>query len=357
MTTNSDDTSSHSQTASSDKSDVRESDRAKKRRRGTEDGQGQKFRAVGQNRKAIRAETRGKDKEIKAGITHALIEWGSYNPDFVTSGTAGEKELYDFLQQLEKVSTFAKTSADTAARFLSEQRKNSKLKILTAIQSKLPDLLQDDVILLTDATSLKNALNQPFQVPLLHRATTSQPSLAPNTNFGIKELLEHIAEDEEASISVYDYSISDPAERTYQTTVRELLSCFPSENARRTALNFLDIENRTNIQFCPSPIILQDIKTRLDAQKEHNKGKTGSEWKAELRKEFFLASMKNAISSIHADKPGLTWVLILTGRKIWYFPRHVNSRTIRWLAQAGSQSLENYEGGWVKVELRPGDLL
>ncbi|KAI9765386.1 MAG: hypothetical protein M1839_005508 [Geoglossum umbratile] len=129
-----------------------------------------------------------------------------------------------------------------------------------------------------------------------------------------------------------------------------------AKNACRTALNFLDIENRTKIQFCPSPIILQDITTKLDALKQDDKGKTGSEWKAGQQKEFFLASMKNSISTIHVDTGGgVTWVLILTGRKIWYFPRHVSSRTIRWLAQAGSQTLENY-GDWVKVELRRGDL-
>jgi hypothetical protein len=49
MTTNRDDASSHSQTASSGRSDIRESDRAKKRQRGREDGRVQKFRAVGQN--------------------------------------------------------------------------------------------------------------------------------------------------------------------------------------------------------------------------------------------------------------------------------------------------------------------
>src|SRR4051794_2437666 len=110
--------------------------------------------------------------------------------------------------------------------------------------------------------------------------TASHSSLAPATNFGIQELLEHLAEDKEASISVYDYSVPDPAERTRQTTVHEFLSCFRSGNTCHTALNFLDIENRTKIQFCPSPIILQDITTKLDALIQYDKGKTGSEWRA-----------------------------------------------------------------------------
>ena len=226
------------------------------------------------------------------------------------------------------------------------------------IHREISNLQPDDVILLTDSKSLSNALDQPFRVPLLHRATPTHPSLGPNTNFGIHELLKHLDEDKEALLSVYDYSLPDPTQRTRQTTVHEILSSFPSGNDIRPALNFLDIENRTGIQFCPSSIILRDIVTRIDALKQYNKGKTGSEWKAEPRKEFFLASMKNAISSIHVDSgAGVTWILILEGRKIWYFPRHVNSRTILWLAQAGSQTPENYQGDWVKVELRAGDLL
>ena len=170
--------------------------------------------------------------------------------------------------------------------------------------------------------------------------------------------MKHLSEDKEAPLSVYDYSIPDPTKRTCQTTVHEILSCFPSENATRSALNFLDIENCTGIQFCPSPIILQDIVIKINALKQYNKGKTGSEWKPELRKEFFLASMKNAISSIHVDTgAGVTWVLILGGRKIWYFPRHASSQTIRRLAQVGSQTPEKFPGDWAKVELRAGDLL
>jgi hypothetical protein len=49
--------------------------------------------------------------------------------------------------------------------------------------------------------------------------------------------------------------------------------------------------------------------------------------------------------------------LILERRKIWYFPRHVTTQTVRWLGHTGSQNPEDYEGGWVKIELCRGDLL
>jgi hypothetical protein len=324
--------------------------RPNKRRR-VEDG------AVRPNKKAIKAETKQRAKGIDASIADASIEWGSYIHDFQAS-SPGEKELHNFLQRLERVSTFARTRADATARLISRLRKSSKLQILARLQSEILNLPQEDIILLTDTKSLEEALSHSFQVPLLHRVTANHPSLAPNTSFSIHELAKHLAEDKKATISVYDYSISNPNERTRQTTVHEFQSCFSSENACHTALNFLDIENRTKIQFCPFPILLQDITTKLDALIERDKGKTGSEWRAERPNEFFLASKRNSISTIHIDTGGaVTWVLILEGRKIWYFPRHVSSTTVRWLATAGSQTPDHYEGGWVKVELRPGDLL
>src|SRR2546430_1623486 len=219
-----------------------------------------------QKRKKTEKNSREKAKCLKLD---AAIEWGDYNPDFPTSGTAGELELHDFLQRLEKVSTFAKTRIDTTTRLLARLRSSSKLEILKQLQSELLNLPQDDVIQLTDAQSLENALSQPFRIPLLHRATKLHPSLGPHTNFGIQDLLKHLAEDEEASTSVYDYSIQDPLQRTRKTTVQELLSRFQSDNAGGTALNFLDIENRTKIQFCPFQIILQDITTKLEARKQH----------------------------------------------------------------------------------------
>jgi hypothetical protein len=119
-----------------------------------------------------------------------------------------------------------------------------------------------------------------------------------------------------------------------------------------------DIENRLGVQFCPFSISQEDIQNKISTQGQYNIGKTFSTWKPEIRKESFLLSFKNAISSIHVDVGGhLTWILILTGRKIWYFPRQVTTQAARWLARAGSQTLEYYSQGWIKVELTPGDLL
>ena len=254
-----------------------------------------------QKRKDTIKKSKQKAKRLKLDPP---IEWGDYNPALPTSGSAGELELYDFLQRLDKVSTFAKTRTDATARLLAKLRKSSKLDILMQLDSELPNLPQDNVILLTDAQSLEDALSRPFRIPLLHRATSNHPSLGPCTNFGIDDFCKHLADDKDASISVYDYSIEVSSQRTRKTTVHELLSCFLPEKACKAVLNFLDIENRTKIQFCPSQIVLQDVSTKLEARIQHDKGKVESKWTAEQWKEFFILSLKNSISTIHVDTDG-----------------------------------------------------
>jgi hypothetical protein len=54
-------------------------------------------------------EGRARDRSKRLKLNNEVIEWGDYNPDFPTSGTAGELELHDFLCRLEKVSKFAET--------------------------------------------------------------------------------------------------------------------------------------------------------------------------------------------------------------------------------------------------------
>ncbi|KAH0551711.1 hypothetical protein GP486_007072, partial [Trichoglossum hirsutum] len=260
------------------------------------------------------------------------------------------------LERLEKDLTFPNSKQDTAARFLEELRKENKYDILLQLNSELPSFPENNVILLPDEGSLKNALSRPFRTPLLRLA--KKDHLRPM--YCIKDFMDHLSVNETATLSVYNYTTEGLDKRTRQTTVPELLSHFRSKE-RGTALNFLDIENCTKIQFCPPSITLRDISNRIDAERQLDISKTGSEWQTEVRKEFFILSSKNAISTIHVDivdKDGVeTWVSILEGRKIWYFPRHVTAQTVRCLSRAGSQTPENYKDGWVKIELKPGDLL
>ena len=313
-----------------------------------------------QTKRMVEARSREIAKRVK---TYHTPDWGSYNVDFLLPGTSGAHDILQFLKQLDTLSVFPNTRPAIIAQLTSDLRTlKSKNELLVEQQSKLEysaynlNFPEHDVITITDASSLEQALSCPFRMPLLHRATTEHPSLNPYPGFVIKDFLSHLARDREATLCVYDYSISPASQRTRSTTVAELLDCFQSEDSGRP-LNFLDIENRTYHQFCPPPIIQHNIMTNLGTQ-IRDRGKTGSTWDPKPPKEFFLASSKNSVSTIHVDTGGqVTWILILEGRKIWYFPRHPTSRTVRWLELAGSENPQYYEGGWIKVELRRGDLL
>ena len=283
--------------------------------------------------------------------------------NFLVPGTGGAQDVPQFLKQLDALSVFPTTRQDIIAQLTSNLRTlKSKNELLIAQQSTLehpaynPNFPEHDVITITDAQLLDQAIGRPFRMPILHRAIAEHPSLNPYPGFGIKDFLKHLAKDNEATLCVYDYSIPQACRRTRSTIVSELLEFFQSEDGGRP-LNFLDIENRTYHQFCPPPIIQHNLMTHLGTQ-TRDKGKTGSTWDPKPPKEFFLASSKHSISPIHVDTGGqVTWIMILEGRKIWYFPRHPTGQTVRWLELAGPETPQYYEGGWIKVELRRGDLL
>lgn len=81
-----------------------------------------------------------------------------------------------------------------------------------------------------------------------------------------------------------------------------------------------------------------------------------------LHQEFFIASTRNCITPTHVDTGGAnTWVAVLEGRKIWFFPRSSlvdHAAAVQWLGVAGSLEPESLDAaGWAKVELRAGDIL
>ena len=278
------------------------------------------------------------------------LEWSVYKIGSPISNSTGELELFDFIQRLENISTLATTKQDRIARLL--EHTATKLDLLDKLRCELIGCPPDDIILVSDTESFEAALAKSFQVPILYRPATS------SEQFGIRQLLRHLAENEHASVEVYDYSIEDSSKRTRKSSVHELLSCFQPENSHQPALNFLDIENRTKIPFCPPSITLQDVRTKIETQTQDSIGKIGSEWTGEQLKESFLLSKKGAISPIHVDTfASITWIRLLDGQKIWYYPPKVTPQTLRWLARSGSQVPEHYEGGWVKVVLRPADIL
>ena len=89
-----------------------------------------------------------------------------------------------------------------------------KNELLTAQQSKLEhsaynlNFPEHDMITITDTQSLEQVISRPFWMPILHQAITQLPSLNPYSSFGIDDFLKHFARNNEATICVYNYSIS-----------------------------------------------------------------------------------------------------------------------------------------------------
>jgi hypothetical protein len=294
-----------------------------------------------ENKRKQQLDAAKESKRVRRELEQQLIQWGNYDINFPTFNQPSIQEIHDFLQALEKRSSYPHI-------LLSAVNNLPKLEILRFIHYYIP---RNDTIILPGLDTLDDILCQPFTRPIFHR------SKGPSPSFSIQQLLKDFTPYREKGLHVYDYSVADSSERTRRTTVEEALQRFPSNSSSRP-LNFLDIENRTGIAFCPQQIIRYNIQKRIAAQKPDQMGKIDSGWTPKEASEFFLLSSRNAVSSIHIDCGGqLTWIMILEGRKIWYFPRVLNSRTLLWLAEAGSQSPEHYREGWVKVELCPGDLL
>jgi hypothetical protein len=282
-------------------------------------------------------------RELDNKIT---IQWLSreYNIDIPSQNKPSIKEIHDFMIALDKRSSYPQTIAANCNR----------KSMLDAMQYLSDYPLKNDIILIRELDMLDNVLRHPFETPILYRRNGP---LHYQNDLNIKRFLQRLSENSNSNLHVYDYSITDPSLRTRDTTVDEVHRSFPS-TVDSKPLNFLDLENRTGTLYCPEQITHHDIQTQIAYQKEEDLGKIGSTWRSKPPSEFFLLSSRNAVSSIHIDNGGqLTWIKILEGRKIWYFPRSLNMGTLRLLADAGSQSPEHYRGGWVKVELCAGDIL
>lgn len=263
-------------------------------------------------------------------------------------------ELRAFVQELESVSRIAGTKDDAAlGLYYSIKSMKSPLDIMQYIVDGTQQAAREDVVLLQDAKDLENHLAHPFDLPLLHRTTDAQPSLV-GARLSLEDLMSLLKRSPQDEINVYDYSIANPAARTKKVNVSKLLDNFPSSPSL-PALNFLDIENRTGLQFCPREVRLSDVSLDRGGP---NVGKTASDWVGQPTSEFFIASMKHAVSTIHVDTGGAnTWVAVLSGVKTWYYPRFADEQSVLSLAAAGAANPRHYANGWVKIELRAGDLL
>lgn len=329
-------------------------------------------------KKARKRTARELDKALASPMR---IQWGSYSTQFPLPPSAND-DTYNFLQAIEKKSTYAVVGANVNADLMEHLRRLSKIEILdyyhTSPGGPSQQLFRPDVILVDSANDLKDRLGTEFRTPLLFRASKEHPNTLPTDGFGFKSFISSFVNQDQARVDVNDWTIQDEEDRTYKTTVAEMVTRLVAEaddgkdqpepdqpEPVVLPLNFLDIQNRTGIQFRPWPIALQDLNNRIASRQQNSAlmwvGKSFAS-QPHSHQEFFIASTRNCITPTHVDTGGAnTWVAVLEGRKIWFFPRSSlvdHAAAVQWLGVAGSLEPESLDAaGWAKVELRAGDIL
>ncbi|KAJ5471990.1 hypothetical protein N7539_008559 [Penicillium diatomitis] len=248
----------------------------------------------------------------------------------------GASEMYRFVCRLDGAARWAMTFEQMKADLIRDLTEAPKFGRLIA-QSKIPRLLplrQPDVILVDDET-LEGWLRKKFPMPLLYRAEIGGKSPALKGMTWERFWKAQLDEVPDATVGVYDYSHPDPQDRITDWSVRQIHEYWKRPAGERGAINVLDLENADG-DFCPIAIVSQDVAQKALRRKLRTAGRSDSRWESH-RKEFFLLSAANAVSAIHVDNGGLlTWAF----------------------AEAGAQYVEACkDDGWVKVELKMGDIL
>lgn len=278
-----------------------------------------------------------------------LREWGAYDLQFTTFGKVGIEEQQKFIQRIDRNARWAVTRSQIVNDLASDHCKS----VLSLFSHLHCAALEEDIITVHNSESLETLLQEPFKKPLIFQSIHSRSIGCGHISWD--SFWRFLQNRPGKMIDVFDYSIDEPNQRTQRRTVQQVIEHWQRPLASRTALNCLDIENRL-AHCCPLSIVEADLLERTLQQIETTLGKTESNWRTS-HQEFLLASTANAVSNIHVDTGGrLTYLNVLHGRKIIYFPRRLNINAARLLAKIGSEYSGGY-GGWARVELRPGDLL
>ncbi|KAL1616698.1 hypothetical protein SLS54_008265 [Diplodia seriata] len=297
-------------------------------------------------------------RKFRKVLDNGGSEWGEYSTDF--RYPAKGEELYRFLQELDGMAEYAHTWSDEVLRRArTRDQYGGRLNQWTWEKVLKEDFARDtDVISVDSMDDLRKALAGEFRKPIFHRTRRSSTgeticSLVDSGGFDLERFLadrkEFHANDH---VDVHDMS----EENTIRTKMKTLFDAFEPTSNVRPPQNFLSLENLTQHTFCPEAIAEHNLRTRIEkastrAAEKHVPPHTSPE--------FFIASTANTISPIHIDSGGgNTWISILSGRKIWYFPRAVDESTVRLLESADNlHAADYYPRGWAKLELRSGDTL
>ncbi|KAL1647073.1 hypothetical protein SLS58_002843 [Diplodia intermedia] len=298
-------------------------------------------------------------------------EWGEYSTEF-RYPPKGEA-LYRFLKELDGMAEYAHTWSDEVLRRArTRDQYGGRLNQWTWEKVLKEDFAREtDVISVDSMDDLKKALAGEFRKPIFHRARRDSTgetiySLVDSGGFDLERFLadrkEFHANDH---IDVHDMS----EENTIRTKMKTLFDAFEPTSNVRPPQNFLSLENLTQHTFCPEAIAEHNLRTRIEKTSTHAAAAAAAAAASGKRvaatasppstsPEFFIASTANTISPIHIDSGGgNTWISILSGRKLWYFPRRVDESTVRLLESADNLHAADHRSGWAKLELRAGDLL
>ncbi|KAL0253476.1 hypothetical protein SLS55_010455 [Diplodia seriata] len=294
-------------------------------------------------------------RKFRKVLDNGGSEWGEYSTEF--RYPAKGEELYKFLQELDGMAEYAHTWSDEVLRRArTRDQYGGRLNQWTWEKVLKEDFTRDtDVISVDSMDDLRKALAGEFRKPIFHRARRGSTgetiySLVDSGGFDLERFLADRKESHANDhVDVHDMS----EENTIRTKMKTLFDAFEPTSNVRPPQNFLSLENLTQHTFCPQAIAEHNLRTRIE--------KTSTRAAAappHTSPEFFIASTANTISPIHIDSGGgNTWISMLSGRKIWYFPRAVDESTVRLLESADNLHAADYPRGWAKLELRAGDSL
>ncbi|KKY18767.1 putative domain family histone demethylase specific for h3-k36 [Diplodia seriata] len=296
-------------------------------------------------------------RKFRKVLDNGGSEWGEYSTEF--RYPAKGEELYKFLQELDGIAEYVHTWSDEVLRRArTRDQYGGRLNQWTWEKVLKEDFARDtDVISVDSMDDLRKALAGEFRKPIFHRARRGSTgetiySLVDSGGFDLERFLadrkEFHANDH---VDVHDMS----EENTIRTKMKTLFDAFEPTSNVRPPQNFLSLENLTQHTFCPEAIAEHNLRTRI----EKTSTRAAAAPPHSTSPEFFIASTANTISPIHIDSGGgNTWISMLSGRKIWYFPRAVDESTVRLLESADNlHAADYYPRGWAKLELRPGDAL
>ena len=194
----------------------------------------------------------------------------------------------------------------------------------------LPKFQMADIMLGSDplGTELRIAKSDTELAEELEKASTL-PILrthAPTHPLSIQDFISQSSLLSSKQIYVFDPSVQNHSDATYTVSFEKFKHVFTHDLGTSPPYNFLDISNRTRIQFLPRALIDETLETKCNmklAQREiRSLGRASSTFGVlGSHPEFFVATKAGGISPQHVDHFGkLACTIMLEGVKFWYIP-------------------------------------